>query len=120
MCIPGGSRFVVNVDGSYYPCERVPCSENLKIGNVWDGIDFSAAYGLRKKIFELCKDECKYCWCVNFCYASCCSNMREGTKITAKAKRRECDKYRENTHRLLTQYFEVVESNPHAFDYLKK
>ncbi len=120
MCIPGKTGCFVGVDGSYYPCERIPNCEEFKIGDVWNGIDIAKSYCLKKEFTELCEDECKRCWCVNNCHISCCAFVRDGTRITAEAKRRACDKHREDTHRMLTDLFEVLEANPHAFDFLKE
>jgi len=39
-CLPGAVRLFCDIDGNYYPCERVETSNtNLCIGNVWTGID---------------------------------------------------------------------------------
>ncbi len=121
MCTPGSEdNCFVTVDGSYYPCERGPSCEEFKIGDVWNGIDIAKSHGLKKEFTELCEDKCKRCWCVNNCHISCCAFVRDGARITAEAKQRACDKHREDTHRMLTDLFEVLEANPHAFDFLKE
>lgn len=119
-CILGHSRSFVSVDGNYYPCERVPESEEFKLGNVRDGINHVKSYYLIRKLISLRKDMCNHCWCANFCRVGCVSNIRNGGNITAKAKQRACNNYRSNIHRMLIELFEILESNPQAFDYLKK
>ncbi len=120
ICTPGWANCFVGVDGSYYPCVRLPSCEEFRIGDIRNSIDVTKSYGLKKKYIELCGDGCRHCWCVNICHMDCCSDVRDGQRITAEAKRRACDQYREDTHRMLTDLFEVLEANPHAFDYLKR
>jgi hypothetical protein len=45
--------------------------------------------------------------------------VRDGVTVTAESKRKGCDENREKMHRLLIDLFEILEVNPHAFDYLK-
>jgi radical SAM protein with 4Fe4S-binding SPASM domain len=119
ICTPGGSNCFVFVNGDYYPCARLPDCDEFKIGDVWHGIDINKSYSLKKRYVELCKDDCERCWCANCCHLDCCSNVRDGRKITPDAKRKACEQYRKDTHQMLTDLFEVLESNPHALDYLK-
>ena len=120
MCTPAWFNYFTSIDGSYYPCERVPKCKEFKIGDVWGGIDVDKSYSLKKKYIELCEDDCQHCWCVNFCHVGCCSSVRDGKKLTPKSKQKACVQYRDNVHRMLTGLFDILELNPHAFDYLKK
>jgi radical SAM protein with 4Fe4S-binding SPASM domain len=119
MCIPGKTGCFVSVDGNYYTCERAPNCETFRIGDVWHGIDTARSYKLWSGFVKMCDDECRRCWCVNLCRIGCCAFVREGDECSPKAKREACDRYRASMHRMLTDLFTVLESNPHAFDYLK-
>jgi radical SAM protein with 4Fe4S-binding SPASM domain len=119
-CLAGTTRSFVAVDGSYYPCEKMPACDEFRIGDVWTGIDAAKAHELKKRYIDLCASDCQRCWCVNFCHVVCYANAREGSQITAESKRKECEKCREGTHRMLTLLFEVLEVNPRAFDYMKE
>lgn len=66
-CIPGERSLFLNVDGNFYPCERVCENAQItKIGNIEEGIDIEKA----KKILniEKCTEkECKQCWAYQYC-----------------------------------------------------
>jgi uncharacterized protein len=119
LCMPGHTRMFVDVEGGYYPCERVPTCRDLRIGSVDEGLRFDLAYGLKKKLWELCRRDCPGCWCVNFCHPGCYENIRDGDRMSAAAKGRCCEQHRQRTHELLVGFCEVAEENPAAFDYLK-
>jgi uncharacterized protein len=120
MCIPGITRYYVSVDGNYYPCEKVPECEEMRIGNVHEGINYVKAYQLSKNFFELNHKECKYCWCSRMCQVGCVANVRNGLQWTHKAKQDACARHRRERHNTLIDYCNVMEKNPHAFDYLRK
>ncbi len=67
-CIPGAQRLFMNVDGDFYPCERVSeYSETMKIGNVFDGLNLKKV----RKILNfgiISEDRCKNCWALRYCY----------------------------------------------------
>jgi uncharacterized protein len=117
-CIPGTRRCHVSVDGNYYPCERVPECEQLKIGDVYKGINVAKVYALYKRFFDCCKDQCGYCWLLGMCQVGCFANIREGHNLTKEAMKNACAWHRRSMHRKLTNYCAVMEKNPHAFDYL--
>jgi len=66
-CIPGTQRLFINVDGFFYPCERVSeSSELMKIGHIDTGFNIEKA----RKILNLGKsneESCKNCWAIRFC-----------------------------------------------------
>ena len=119
-CIPGTRRCYVSVDGSYYPCERTPECNQLKIGNVRNGIDVKKVYALYRRFFDSCKNECKYCWLLGICQVGCFANIfDQECDITEHAMKNFCAWHRRSMHRRLTNYCAVMEKNPKAFDYLK-
>jgi uncharacterized protein len=121
MCTPGSEKnCYVDVEGAYFPCERGPNYQGFKIGDVWSGVDVTKSWNLQRRFLELCDDACRQCWCVNICRVGCCAFVRDGGAISAEAKGRACDDYRKETHRMLTDLYEVLEANPQAFDFAKR
>ncbi len=114
-CIPGTRRCFVSVDGDYYPCERVPDRKDLRIGDVYDGVDIPTVRELYRAFFEANHEQCGYCWLLGLCQVGCFANV----DLTARAKRQACAQYREGMHNRMINYCTIMEKNPHAFDYTK-
>lgn len=119
MCVPGRASCFVAVDGSYYPCGRVPTCETFKIGDVGSGLDAARCHRLKNEFERMGESDCRDCWCVNCCHAGCLAGVRDGPKVTAEAKKRACERHRADTHRMLVDLYGVLEVNPAAFDHLK-
>lgn len=84
-CLPGTTRLFVNVEGDFYPCERVnEDNPEFKIGNVETGIDINAAEAIlnfdRDRI-----DICRNCWA--FLRCNQCISYLEGKDGAAMEKR---------------------------------
>ncbi|MHC4757541.1 MAG: radical SAM protein [Planctomycetota bacterium] len=118
-CLAGEQKTFVSVDGDYYPCEKVPELDSFKIGNVWDGINIDKSYELLKNFFEYNKEQCKYCWCVNFCAIGCYVNVCDKFMLTKEAKINSCAHHRKALHIRLINYCNILEKTPSAFDYMK-
>jgi len=72
-CVPGVARLFVDVNGNFYPCEKVS-EENpgYCIGNLEMGFDFASMCDLLN-IGKLTRKECQECWNIancNICAAS--------------------------------------------------
>ena len=109
----------MTIDGDYLPCERVPESEHLRIGNIEDGFDLVKIRQLLAHWVDFNKDQCRHCWCLHTCQAGCWSNVTDGSKTTGDHKKAACAQYRKDTHKLLVDYCSVLENNPNALDYMK-
>jgi uncharacterized protein len=118
-CIPGERRAFLDVDGNYYICERVPQSPYLKIGDVNQGIDVAKIRQLLAEWVDLTREHCGICWCLPVCGAGCWSNICDGERPTESLKRQACARHIDKMHRLLVDYCSVLETNPHALDYIK-
>lgn len=118
-CIPGVNRIYVSTDGRYFPCERLPELDGLRIGDVNTGVDAKAVYQLLHDWVELGKDECRSCWCLSMCQVGCWREGFDGETITAEEKRIACQSHRRDMSRLLIDYCTVLEKNPKAFDFSK-
>ena len=66
-CIPGHKSLFVNVNGEFYPCERVPEGYDLyKIGDINEG--FYMDNIIRMLNIEKCMSKtCRSCWAYEYC-----------------------------------------------------
>ncbi len=117
-CILGERRVFVSVDGDYFPCERVPETDDLKIGDIRNGLDVPKVHRLLERWIDATRNQCRSCWCLLTCNPGCFANVNEGGKITPEAKRTACAEHRNKAHQLLIHYCSVLESDPKAFDYM--
>jgi uncharacterized protein len=118
-CLPGQRRAFLDVDGNYYICERIPESPYLKIGDVNQGIDVAKIRQLLAEWVDLTKQYCSSCWCLPICGVGCWSTVCDGEKPTEGLKKQACARHIDKMHRLLVDYCSVLETNPHALDYIK-
>ena len=65
-CVAGSRRLFATVDGEFYPCEKLPEIDELKIGNVEGGFDIEKVRNLMN-IGKLTEERCKGCWAFQFC-----------------------------------------------------
>ena len=87
-CVPGLHRFFVDVDGNFYPCERITEDAAFQVGNLDTGFDLEKV----EKIINVgrcTKEECLNCWAFLFC-GTCIANMVEKTIATREARLRRC------------------------------
>lgn len=107
-CVAGVHRLFVDVNGNFYPCEKVSENKILSIGNVADGID-------KNKVNEflnigiLSEVNCKSCWAMRFC--NLCIDQCvdcETEKLSSKIKHMYCDVQKSN---LLTFFKSMIDKN---------
>ena len=89
-CVSGATKTFVTVTGDYYPCERVPRSEALCIGNVDTGINEEKVYRLLKEFVEATAEDCERCWCLPICLPTCHAMVRSKDGYTLAAKKEDC------------------------------
>jgi len=98
-CIPGQLRLFVNVDGSFFPCERVSeKSSAMYIGSLKDGFNLKNAQDILN-IGKLTENECKKCWCFRYC--GMCVKKADSTsgELSAEVKLSFCDGTRNDVYR---------------------
>lgn len=101
--MPGVNRLFMDVDGTFYPCERVSeQSEIMKIGHVDKGVEVEKAQYLLN-IGTLTEQECINCFAFNFCTA-CCSHC-DGNKELSRDKKLE---YCETTKKAVLQDLQMI------------
>jgi uncharacterized protein len=95
-CIPGLQRLLIDVNGNFFPCERVSeTSECMNIGNLNNGFDLDKIASLIN-IGKVTEDECLNCW--NFYYCNICVSLTEyNGNISKSQKLRYCNSMREST-----------------------
>ena len=87
-CIPGSHRLFMDVDGNFYPCEKVSESSKLmKIGNINTGFDLNNIKKLLN-VGKLNENSCKHCWAIRFC-GICACLVDDGEKGFSKEKKEE-------------------------------
>lgn len=117
-CIPGKRRLYVCTDGSYKVCERI--GNAPPIGHVDTGIDMDAIKYFYIKDYERKSiPDCSQCWAVKLCdvcYAHCFDN--EGLNI--EDKRKQCPQIRKRYAMWLSDYHELMETNPEVIAEIAK
>ena len=82
-CIPGATRWMVDINGNFFPCERISetVEENV-IGNIEEGFNLEKAKFILN-IHNLSKDKCINCFAFRHCdgcikkYEGCISGNEE-------------------------------------------
>ncbi len=75
-CVPGAQRLFIDVDGNFYPCERVSeASPQIKVGSINDGFDVDKIRTLLN-IGKISENKCINCWALTFC--SLCAAAADG------------------------------------------
>lgn len=93
-CVPGVKRLFVDVEGNFYPCERISELKRYQIGNIYSGFTMPQI----KKILNvgvLTKEECINCWAFMFC-STCIASMIEGQEPTKKMRLSKCQMIKES------------------------
>lgn len=90
-CIAGARRLFINVDGDFYPCEKVSeCKGDVCIGNIENGINIEKVKNLIN-IGNLTKDECLVCWNLFNC-SMCAADCEVDGNLDANHKVQHCKK----------------------------
>lgn len=84
-CTPGRKRIFMNIDGDFFPCERV--SENskvMKIGNLYEGFNIEQVKEILN-VGQKTENECKNCWAYRYCDQ--CAAYADDLEELSSAKR---------------------------------
>lgn len=117
-CIPGRRRLYVCTDGSYKVCERIGNAPS--IGHVDTGIDSEVIRRYYLDSYEVNSiPDCSQCWAVNLCdicYAQCCDEKG----IDMAKKKKLCANVKERYLEWLSDYYELIESQPELIEEVAK
>lgn len=113
-CIPGVLRLFVDVNGMFFPCERVDeNSEAMKIGNIYDGYNIDKIKNLLN-IGQITSESCIDCWAFNFC-TICAALADDNGKLSASKKLSKCDEVRYSLEQNLIDYC-ILREFGHTFE----
>ena len=102
-CVPGYFRIFVNVDGKFYPCEKVSeISDYATIGNIESGFDFDKVDEMLN-IERYTSKECHNCWAYRYCDI-CIGKVDASDKTYKKSILERCDFVRNETEAKLKDY----------------
>lgn len=87
-CIPGARKLMLDVEGNFYPCESVPETEAMRIGNLKEGFDENKILSFLN-IGKISAEECKNCWGIRLC-TQCCFGAASNTGLSKKKRLAEC------------------------------
>ena len=93
-CIPGVKCLFVDIDGVFYPCEKIIENSALSIGNLETGIDVTRVTRFIN-IGKLTEHNCKKCWAIRFCdiCVSSCIDV-DSNELTTDQKVIACEQQR--------------------------
>lgn len=94
-CVPGQIRLFVNVDGNFFPCEKISeSSDIMKIGNINDGFNYDVVKRLLN-IGKLTEEECKHCFAIRNCsLCAMAADPGDNSDLSREKKLEVCKKVR--------------------------
>jgi uncharacterized protein len=107
-CVPGQMRLFMDVNGVFYPCERVSeTSEVMKIGTVEKGFDIVKCLKILN-IGKVTEQSCINCWAFRYC--SQCAALADDTKnLTAEKRLQQCVSTKRDIEEQLKDYCALLE-----------
>jgi uncharacterized protein len=113
-CIPGVSRLFMNIEGNFFPCERVSeISEVMKIGHIDRGFDIDRIRPLLN-IGQLTEKNCRNCWAFRYCEL-CAASADVLTDLSGEQKITYCGMIRGMAEETLKDYCALKEMG-HDFE----
>lgn len=107
-CIPGVHKLFVNINGDFYPCEKL--NENIKdviIGNIERGFDFERIEDILN-VGKSTQEECRNCWCSRFCY-QCIMFSERGDSLSVEKRISNCKAVKKATENMFKDYCLIKE-----------
>lgn len=115
-CVVGRDRLLVNVNGDFFPCERVSeLSPVMKIGNINDGFNFTAVNNLLN-VGANSPINCLHCWCFKLC--SLCSKKADAgnQQLSPETKIKYCSESQANAYDKIMRYIVFHEIRERSHD----
>ena len=102
-CIPGQRRLFVNVDGDFFPCERVSeVSSVMKIGTIDSGFEMESVRNLLN-IGNITEKSCSNCWAHRHC-TMCAREADGGAELSKEIKLSHCNAIRNDFELKLREF----------------
>ncbi len=107
-CVPGVQRFFIDVNGRFFPCERVSEeSDMMIIGNIEEGF-FPEKIRSLLDIGRLTEDRCKNCWAFRYCN-QCAADADELDRLSGEKKASRCANSRQAAENRFKDYCTLKE-----------
>jgi len=107
-CVPGPMRLFMDVEGNFYPCERVSeKSECMRIGNVDAGFDLEKCEKLLN-VAQLTKEECRDCFAFAHC-SQCGARADQDGTLDKDRRLSYCNGVRNGFDNDLRDYITLLE-----------
>lgn len=87
-CVPGTKRLFVDVDGNFYPCERIAEYPGFQIGNLDEGY-FIERIVRMMNIGQMTREQCIKCWAFLYC-GTCAANMTDQGNLSREIRLSKC------------------------------
>lgn len=114
-CVPGKRRIYVDVNGDYYPCERMGNSPT--IGNVDEGIDVEKVRKFYVTDYSRSSiNKCSNCWAIKMCQL-CYAGRFDSNSF--KGNESECIGTRLMVEKMLSFYQELLEGDRKSLNCFK-
>lgn len=115
ICIPGGKKLFVTVDGRFFPCEKVNETGDLFcIGTCTTGVDINRVANLIDQYTNLCDNACATCWALGLC-GICFFYCDKNGKMDSERKYEACENHKRAMYRALIRCYSILEENSNAF-----
>lgn len=107
-CVPGLSRLFMDVNGQFYPCERISEeSASMKIGAIDSGFDTEKIKRI-VNVGELTEEKCLNCWAYRYC-TLCASFADDNGELSGKRKSEFCSEVKDYTEKMFKTYCTMKE-----------
>lgn len=88
-CVAGQNKLFVDVNGNFYPCEKVSEKASImKIGNIIQGFDYEKIKALMN-IGKIDENMCKNCWAIRECDI-CAAYCERNGKLSSIMRNMNC------------------------------
>ncbi len=115
-CIPGIRRLYVDVEGKFYPCEKL--LERLCIGDIDEGINIKKVFNILKE-YESISSNCKFCFARELCEICFVSVVNSKGKLDKEKKEEICKEKKREIAMAFIDYAKIMERNQNALNFLK-
>jgi uncharacterized protein len=117
-CIPGAVRLYCNINGDYFPCEKMETSNSLKIGEVSSGIDVLKVQQIINYMSEV--TNCSYCTGKHLC-GICPTSITEilPNIMTDSIIQQDCKKLCNILPGRLQEYVSLMEKDSNVFEHME-
>lgn len=107
-CVPGLNRLFMDVNGRFFPCERVSEeSKVMNIGSVEKGFEIQRIKDLLN-VGKTSEGKCKNCWAYRYCYL-CAAFADDMNELSGTKKCKFCNEVKNHAERMFKLYCTMKE-----------